>query len=374
MTFMRKILDTLNMENWNKNNSDSRANHFTPSSINHPPKWSSIRDANAMEIEQNTLDLKNVIIYFNNGVISNVVPDVYSYYEAQYYNICGIIYDSYSSESIKSIPIPDYSKVKSTGTPVYSLEYILNMRASQERKRKNNELAYILLEKSLELMQYSQTMYSKSQILRIVNWLYEDGKFEEAHKKEAFLKQAFPYIFDTTLLHKDVFAKTLQECKKTRTDYIFCSSHQGTCPECAKYQCRVYSISGKDKRLPKLPDIVYKYGGFHPGCRHNFYPFFLDINDTIKDCNLKEYNVFKHSNRPFIDNRSANDKKLYAERLENQKKKQESAHNKEIYYMLKEKLPDIMPKSCGGFTKMKNANSAKYQEIVKTAHDIGIDI
>lgn len=379
MTFMKKLMDMLNMDNWKGCPHDDKIindtqNCSTSVFTNDTHKWLSIRDAKAMEIEKRTLDLKNITIYFDNGVISDVIPDVYSYYEAEYYNINGAIYDSYSIESISSIPIPDYSKLKPTDTPVYSLDYLLIVRASQERRKKNNELAYALLEKSLELMEHSQTIHNKNQILRIVNWLYEDGRLEEAKKKEVTLRRAFPYTFDDTLLHKNVFFKELQSCKELKTDYIFCSSHQGTCPECAKYQCRVYCISGKDKRLPKLPDIVYQYGGFHPGCRHSFHPFFLYSNHTINDYNLKEFNVFKHSNRPFVDDRTEYDKQLYTERLKKQRKRIESAHNKEIYYILKEKLPDAMPKSLSGFTKMKNANSKNYQEIVRMAREIGINI
>ena len=218
MTFMKKLMDMLNMDNWKGCPHDDKIindtqNCSTSVFTNDTHKWLSIRDANAMEIEKRTLDLKNITIYFDNGVISDVIPDVYSYYEAEYYNINGAIYDSYSIESISSIPIPDYSKVKPTDTPVYSLDYLLIVRASQERRKKNNELAYALLEKSLELMEHSQTIHNKNQILRIVNWLYEDGRLEEAKKKEVALRRAFPYTFDDTLLHKNVFFKELQSCK-----------------------------------------------------------------------------------------------------------------------------------------------------------------
>lgn len=236
MTFMRKFMDMLKLDNQNIDKAHNLQRNSVPTSANTPPKWLGIRDDKIMEIERKTLDLKNITIYFDNGIISDVVPDVYSYYEAQYYNIDGVIYDSYSIESIKKIPIPDYSRVKLTGTPVYSLDYLLNVRASQERKKKNNKLAYALLEKSLELMKHSQSLHNKKQITRIVNWLYEDGKLVEAEDKKLELEKDFPCAFDPTLLHKKIFWKGLQACKEAGTDYIYCSCHHGTCSECAKYQ------------------------------------------------------------------------------------------------------------------------------------------
>lgn len=179
---------------------------------------------------------------------------------------------------------------------------------------------------------------------------------------------------DVNDIHMLAFNKTLSNCKKMDTDYIFCSSHQGVCSECAKYQCRVYCISGKDKRFPKLPNVVYQYGGFHKSCRHTFYPYLLGVTNKIQDCNLNEYDVFKHSNRPFIDDRTNTDKKYHEDYLLCLKKKHDTIQNKEIYNLLIDKLPALMPKSSGAFTKMKNQNTARYQEIVKAAHDLGIDI
>ena len=89
---------------------------------------------------------------------------------------------------------------------------------------------------------------------------------------------------------------------------------------------------------------------------------------------MQKHDVYQYSNRPFEDDRSDADKQLYAQRLENQKKLKESEENKKLYYELMQIIPDVMPKSVAGFTKMKRANSINYQKIVKAAHDIGIEI
>lgn len=363
MTFMRKLIDLLDMDNWYRS-----SDH--PNVLPNCAKWSSIRDEKEIEIERDTIDLKNVMIYFKDGIINDVVPDVYDYYKAQYFNINGTVYDTYSVESVQSIPKFDFSNRKILGTPVYYLEYLLRMRASQERKNHNNVLAYALLRKSTQLMENTGTLYNSKDFLQLANWLYQDGKYEQAKTIE---KELLSMINNTVPIHLEAFQQTIANCKQLHTDYIVCPYSSGTCPVCALYQMRVYCISGRDKRFPKLPDIVYQHGGFHNGCRHTFYPFFLGVS-SFKNQYLQDCDPIKYSNRPFMDDRSDSDKQLYLQRMENQKKHEEAAMNKRIYYELMQKIPEVMPKSVAGFTKMKRANSINYQKIVKAAHDIGIEI
>lgn len=100
----------------------------------------------------------------------------------------------------------------------------------------------------------------------------------------------------------------------------------------------------------------------------------MDADNTIRDHLLQDHNVYEYSNRPFVDDRTDNDKQLYLQKLENQKRHEEAVLNKKNYYKLMQIIPEVMPKSVTGFTKMKRANSANYQKIVKAAHDVGIEI
>ena len=49
-------------------------------------------------------------------------------------------------------------------------------------------------------------------------------------------------------------------------------------------------------------------------------------------------------------------------------------HEREIYYYLLEKYPNIAPKSFGGLKKMKNSNSENYKKIIKCLEMDGIAI
>ena len=99
-------------------------------------------------------------------------------------------------------------------------------------------------------------------------------------------------VNDTT---NDIIKITLKNCKRLKTDLVECPKIQTKCKICSVYQDRVYSISGKDKRFPKLPEQVFIYGGFHKGCVHTFYPFTYGISTMSSG----KKDAIKWSNRPF---------------------------------------------------------------------------
>lgn len=346
---------------------------ITYKSNNKTAKWSGIRQSEAMELEEKNVDLKKVTIYYKNGTIVNVIPDVYSYYKAQYYVIDGVKYDSYNIDSIKKIPVPNYCS-SCDGTPVYNLEYIIKMRAGQERREGHNDLAYALFSKSLEIMKVSNVLYNKKDFMPIINWLYEDGNFDEADKLLEKIRKDNPSVFDDKFRSQELVKRVLNTCKDLDCDYIISSSHHCTCAECAKLQNRVFCISGKDKRFPKLPETVLINGGFHDGCRHDFHPFFIEADIMLHDKNGKEQDTIKYSNRPFIDDRTESEKESY------EQYQKEAAHaefverTKRSYYVLKHKYPELMPKSYSAFSRIRNANTARYQEIKRIADNENLEI
>ena len=331
------------------------------------PYWKQLRNGKRMEFERNNIDLTTVTIFFHNGIICRIVPDVQSYYSARYYVIEGNFYDTYSLEDVKSIPIPVFNE--NYGTPVYNLEYLLKMRASEEREKENYELSYALMYKAIEGMKASQIMYGKKEYMRFIMWLYKDGRIEEAAMLEKRLRREEPEVFDINLLHKNHFLSEIKQCNDLGTDYVYCGGHTCTCGECAKYQNRVYSISGKDSAYPKLPDFVYEYGGFHPGCRHGFHPFF---SDSIADKNGTYVDALEYSNRPFVDDRTPEEIEGYNQYLKKAEKERLRDENLKAFYILKKELPDVMPKSYSTFAKYKAHNSDKYINILNSANEKGI--
>lgn len=331
------------------------------------PYWKQLRNGKRMEFERNNIDLTTITIFFHNGIICRIVPDVQSYYSARYYVIEGNFYDTYLLEDVKSIPIPVFNE--SYGTPVYNLEYLLKMRASEEREKGNYELSYALMYKAIEGMKASRITYGKKEYMRFIMWLYKDGRIEEAAMLEKRLRREEPEVFDINLFHKNHFLSAIKQCKDFDTDYIYCGGHTCTCSECAKYQNRVYSISGKDSAYPKLPDFVYEYGGFHPGCRHCFYPF---SGDSIADKNGNYVDALEYSNRPFVDDRTPEEIEGYNQYLKKAEKERLHDENLKAFYILKKELPDVMPKSYSTFAQYKAHNSDKYINILNSANEKGI--
>ena len=331
------------------------------------PYWKQLRNGKRMEFERNNIDLTTVTIFFHNGIICRIVPDVQSYYSARYYVIEGNFYDTYSLEDVKSIPIPVFNE--SYGTPVYNLEYLLKMRASEEREKENYELSYALMYKAIEGMKASRIMYGKKEYVQFIMWLYKDGRIEEAAMLEKRLRREEPEVFDINLFHKNHFLSEIKQCNDLGTDYVYCGGHTYTCSECAKYQNRVYSISGKDSAYPKLPDFAYEYGGFHPGCRHGFHPFF---GDSIADKNGNYVDALEYSNRPFVDDRTPEEIEGYNQYLKKAEKERLRDENLKDFYILKKELPDVIPKSYSTFAKYKAHNSDKYINILNSANEKGI--
>lgn len=331
------------------------------------PYWKQLRNGKRMEFERNNIDLTTITIFFHNGIICRIVPDVQSYYSARYYVIEGNFYDTYLLEDVKSIPIPVFNE--SYGTPVYNLEYLLKMRASEEREKGNYELSYALMYKAIEGMKASRITYGKKEYMRFIMWLYKDGRIEEAAMLEKRLRREEPEVFDINLFHKNHFLSEIKQCNDLGTDYVYCGGHTYTCSECAKYQNRVYSISGKDSAYPKLPDFVYEYGGFHPGCRHGFHPFF---GYSIADKNGNYVDALEYSNRPFVDDRTPEEIEGYNQYLKKAEKERLRDENLKAFYILKKELPDVMPKSYSTFAKYKAHNSDKYINILNSANENGI--
>ena len=347
--------------------------------IKQPQKWSSIATKEDIEFEESNIDLVNITIFFKNNIIINVIPDVYNYYKARYYNIDGVKYDTKNISAVKSIPLKKSDLV--SGTPVYNLEYLLRKRAREERKLENNELAYALLKKSNALMKCTSMKYNISDYLLIVKWLFEDGLFEEAEKSIATLHNAFPAVFDETLQRKQYIRDVLLNCKKTNTDYVYCSPHGACCNICSMQQARVYCISGKDKRFPQLPNNVYTYGGFHKGCRCTFSSYY-GIDNYIYDIYGKKHNAISYSNRPYKDERTAQDKEQhkalrekpilnsqYYENLYRQK-----GYDKLEYRKILEILPQYAPKSFSGYMRMKKNRTKNFMKLYELAKENNISI
>ena len=95
------------------------------------------------------------------------------------------------------------------------------------------------------------------------------------------------------------------------TDYVRCTEIWPTCEICARYQGRIYCISGKDRRFPALFETALHrgYALMHPNCRHEFIPVWLELMD--KDELEKE--IGRSQIPKSADPRSVKERNAYAD-------------------------------------------------------------
>jgi hypothetical protein len=147
---------------------------------------------------------------------------------------------------------------------------------------------------------------------------------------------------------------TIKQVQELGYDLVKMSEHPNACPICQKYQGRVYSISGKDKRFPKL-DVAFSsgYANIHPRCRHVLEPFVEELNDVDK--------YIKISNKPFKEP-SKNSKQVQAY-YKQQREKQQLRQDRLLWEKYKTVLGNEAPSTLAGFRRMKAANSDNYKEL-----------
>lgn len=318
-------------------------------------------------------------IYFKNFQLFKVVgKDESNWYDADVLVLDGKSYDLNSIDSINSIPIITSDFIDTTGEfgTTGMLDYVLRMKAGHCYTRKEKKLCSALLWKSTELMQHNKScLWQSKDYQRLIYWHCDLGMLDEANEAERYLKEK-------DLLDNNVFdscasrigASVLQNCKEYDIDFVVFHNHWECCGECAAMNGRVYSISGKDKVFPKLPEYAKRNGNFHPGCRCTMSPYFGgDIfyrGDRV--------DAIKASLRPFVDDRTPEQKQEYEDFVnrvaaEQEYEKQKLADKKEYSFLLK-KFPDETPKSFGSYRRMKNGNTSGFKKLQEKAHREGIEI
>ena len=170
----------------------------------------------------------------------------------------------------------------------------------------------------------------------------------------------------------------IRNARNLGTDLVEADYFLGCCSECAKYRGRIFSISGKDKRFPKKPT---RYGCTCQGL--TFSPFIYGVDEPMYY--PKGVNIIKYSNRPFIDDRTQQEKEDYAVYRKSQDNEKWfkpyasrisklQAYDFKCYNELKKILPEIAPKSLQGYRRMKNSNSKNYQKISQIALEKGLNL
>lgn len=329
-----------------------------------------------------------ITVYFLHGhaVAMHPAPNG-SYYEArqQIYSCDVVVCDGkqfnlHDKRQIYAIPIPQYDEkvtdndVANELGPTGYLEYILRMKASQYKNLGDDDLAYACLGQANKLMLYSDMGWPEKDYWRIVEWLEKDGRFGLAERWENWIHENVPTLADLTV---ENFRKTMERCKELGTGLIQFSWAGAQCGVVSKYQGRVYSIPGWKSKFPVLPTFIINTGCIIPqqACG-SVYPFHLWNDpklDTIYYKN-KECPALRTSWRPFVDDRSVEEKQSYYDRMFKILEKEHKENNRRLYLRLRYAFPDLCPERLNTFYGWVKSKPDKYNEIINAAKNADLSI
>lgn len=328
-------------------------------------------------------------VYYAYGHVTKTFPPpAGSYYDnrdiiygATFIVSDGVAYDLTDKKSIYSIKIPNYhiyapNKVGEELGVTGCLDYVLRMRSGRYWTEGNFDLSVACMEKATELMKYSSVGWPPKDFFRIVNELNDLGRFKKAQRWKEWIEHNIPGATSAIVpvatsiesrepLSSEERKSILKECKYLDTDLVEVGNSGVCCETCAKYRNRIYTLTGKDFRFPKLPK------DFHKSCGLSIHPYILEVSEPTFPCS----DPIAYSNRPFVDDRTAEDLARRNEWLKKLNKTPEIIRapslTRIIYYRLVQEFPELAPKSLSGFSRMRSSNSKNYQALVKKAEAAG---
>lgn len=302
-----------------------------------------------------------------------------------------VLYNMNDAKSIESIVIPNFKE--NDGMPNTSLDMAYHFFV-RLKKEKRADIVVALAKKTADLMLKSPISWDKKDYYRVVIQLWSTGHFRDGDVLLENLKKKNPIVAaenEEEELKKQVFNNCLSLAKEFNEDYIL-TSGGNCCEKCAPYRCRMYSISGADKRFPKFSDYIpfpEKMCCLSFSGTHYYKGKTLTEYRYREDGSVTEYEVeaITHSNRPFIDDRPEYHKELSNEWQQKREKRRvrdenyysrqhwvEDYESQQEYEQIVLLLGEKAPKSYTGYKRMKQNNTPNFQKIMKIANENGIDI
>ncbi len=119
-----------------------------------------------------------------------------------------------------------------------------------------------------EAVQKGETRgWLKKKIVEYLNGLVQGDKLIEING-QAYRVREFAEIAARTKLREAQTKATLKSCREYKNDLVEVSHHGTTCEICKEFEGKIFSISGKHLKYPKLK----KMPPFHLACGHSISP------------------------------------------------------------------------------------------------------
>lgn len=180
-------------------------------------------------------------------------------------------------KGINAIPVPakDYDTGDWTKDRIY---YVLQRKATEHKKNGHLDLAIACLRKSNALSDYEKRPpLLEKDYLRLVKYLKANGQNDLAEREEQRIYTRHPEFKDKRISNLSGIKEAIRKNKEWKNDCVLVSTNNH-CPICKMYNQKVFSISGKTEKYPKLPNEITKSGGFCPNCYLELLSYFDGIS------------------------------------------------------------------------------------------------
>ena len=156
-------------------------------------------------------------------------------------------YDVSTIESINRIPYNSFDAIRP-----------LQKAATAHKRNGDIELAIACLKKSNEISDRLQTPLGKlmeKEYLRVLNYIALLKQPELVKAEEDVIRRIHPEFWDKRVSNRARIQEQISKHKEWNQDLILINTRI-SCPICNKYHNKVYSLSGKHRSYPKLPNEV----------------------------------------------------------------------------------------------------------------------
>ena len=180
-------------------------------------------------------------------------------------------YDVSSVIKIRDIPNDDTSVIR-----------LLQKAATDHKRNGNWELAIECLRKSNQISDSCESPFIKlmpKEYFRIIKYMNMAGYENEAKEEEKHINAIHPELNDKRISNLPRILQCISRAKELQSDVVFITT-DSTCPFCKHINKKKFSISGNDKRYPKLPQLLTEQGGF---CNECIVGISIDYSDILNE-------------------------------------------------------------------------------------------
>ena len=117
--------------------------------------------------------------------------------------------------------------------------------------------------------------------MRLVKYIELTGDTVLAERELNRIRFIHPEFWDKRISNLKRIQQVINNYKEYGTDLLIVFTNN-SCPICKKYNRKIFSLSGKNSKYPKLPVEILQKGGFCPECSLDIH-FFLEGISTSSE-------------------------------------------------------------------------------------------